>query len=118
VLRPTGSIRRTPGTDAGADVPPGSRRRRNRYRPPREVLGRQHPLVRLEGRGARPLYKLRVVAAVDADLAVVIRLLRSEQASVRGVALAERLVTDGVSPLYGNQISALREELSRVRAAL
>jgi len=73
---------------------------------------------RFYGRGARPLYEPRVVASVAEDLVVIIRPLRTGQASVRGIALAERLLTDGLSPLYGAHAGALREELYRIRDAL
>ena len=63
---------------------------------------------------ARPMFKLRVVAAVDPELAVVARRLRSEPQGVRGIAMAQRLLTDGGSPLYGASTGALREELRRL----
>jgi hypothetical protein len=65
-------------------------------------------------RGARPLFEISVVALVAEDLRAISRLLRAERASVRGVALAERLVSDGTSPLYGDQAPALRGELHRI----
>ena len=63
---------------------------------------------------ARPMFKLRVVAAVDPELAVVARRLWSEPQGVRGIAMAQRLLTDGGSPLYGASTGALREELRRL----
>lgn len=62
----------------------------------------------------RPLFDRAVIRAVADDLRAVIRLLRSEQAPARGVALVEHLLTDGFSPLYGNQVESLREELHRI----
>ena len=66
------------------------------------------------GRGARPLFEIAVVALVAEDLRAISRLLRAEHASVRGVALAERLLSDGTSALYRDQADALRGELDRV----
>ena len=66
------------------------------------------------GRGARPLFEVAVVALVAEDLRAISRLLRAERASVRGVALTERLVSDGTSALYRDQADALRGELRRV----
>lgn len=63
---------------------------------------------------ARPLFRVDVVAAVDRELAEVAVRLRGERAGVRGVAMLERLVTDGTSPLYGDRTRPLREELHRI----
>jgi hypothetical protein len=63
---------------------------------------------------ARPLFHPRVVAAVDPQLAVVARVLRTEGAGVRGIAMVQRLLTDGASPLYGESPGALCEELRRI----
>jgi hypothetical protein len=69
-------------------------------------------------RGARPLFEVAVVAAVAEELWAVSQLLRTEHISERGVALAERLLTDGTSPFYGDQPCPLREELHRIRHLL
>ncbi len=66
----------------------------------------------------RPLYEPRVVAAVTDELREVIGLLRAEGVSARGVAQVERLIKHAVSPLYGLEVSALREELGCVRDLL
>jgi hypothetical protein len=66
------------------------------------------------GRGARPLFEVAVVALVAEDLRAISRRLRAQRASVRGVALTERLVSDGTSPLYRDQADARRGELRRV----
>jgi hypothetical protein len=66
----------------------------------------------------RPLYEPRVVAAVADELREVIGLLRADGVSARGVARVERLITHAVSPLYGLEVSPLREELARVRDLL
>lgn len=59
-----------------------------------------------------------VVRLVAGELRGVIGLLRTEGVSARGVARAERLVERAVSPLYGQDVGALREELCRVRDLL
>ena len=56
-----------------------------------------------------------VVRTVAGELRDVIGLLRAEEVSARGVARAERLVERAASPLYGQDVGALREELRRVR---
>jgi hypothetical protein len=59
-----------------------------------------------------------VVSTVAGEIVEVIILLRSPSASARGVARAERLVERALSPLYGSDVAALREELGRVRDLL
>ena len=56
-----------------------------------------------------------VVRMAAGELRDVTALLRTESVSARGVARAERLVERAVSPLYGQDVGALREELCRVR---
>jgi hypothetical protein len=73
---------------------------------------------RVMTRGARPLFSLLVIASVAPDLRALISVLRTENASARGVSLLERLITHGDSPLYGREAAVLREELRRVRSAL
>ncbi len=73
---------------------------------------------RRQTRLTRPLFEPRIVAMVTDEVRDVIGLLRAGGVSARGVARAERLVTHGVSPLYGHEVSALRDELSRVRDLL
>ena len=68
--------------------------------------------------GARPLYTITVVASVADDLHRISRLLRAERASIRGTALAERLITDGRSPLYGDETGVLRDELHRIHRVM
>ncbi|HET7048530.1 MAG TPA: hypothetical protein VFI54_09715 [Solirubrobacteraceae bacterium] len=67
---------------------------------------------------ARPLFDVRVIASVSGDLRAVIRLLQKKHARARGVALTERLIVDGGSPLYAQDQMRLREELHRVRHLL
>ena len=59
-----------------------------------------------------------VLRMAAGELRDVIGLLRTEGVSARGVARAERLVEHAVSPLYGQDAGALREELRRVRDLL
>lgn len=59
-----------------------------------------------------------VVSAVASEMVEVISLLRSPCLWARGVARAERLVERALSPLYGRDVGALREELRRVRDLL
>jgi hypothetical protein len=66
----------------------------------------------------RPLFDVGTVASVTEDLREIVRLLHGGVAHARGVALAERLLTEGVSPLYGYDAVALRDELRRVRYLL
>ena len=61
-----------------------------------------------------PLFDRAVIRAVADDLRAVIRLLGSDHAPVRGVAVVEHLLTDAFSPLYGNQAEPLRQELHRI----
>jgi hypothetical protein len=67
---------------------------------------------------APPLFEPRIVRAVANELGDVIESLRSEGTSAGGVARAERLVERAVSPLYGQDAEALREELHRVHKLL
>ena len=69
-------------------------------------------------RGTARLFDVRVIAAVRTELATVAALLRDGPRPVSAVAYAERLVTDGRSPLYGHSIQALRCELHRARSLL
>ena len=63
--------------------------------------------------GPLPMVRPGVAAAVLAELGAVGALLRSPSPGIRGVALAERLLTDGASPLYGQDVEALRGQLVR-----
>ncbi|MGH2885673.1 MAG: hypothetical protein ACRDPA_23735, partial [Solirubrobacteraceae bacterium] len=80
----------------------------------RQALRPPRPLAR----GARPLFSVGVIASVAPDLRAVISLLQTENASARGVALTERLIAHGNSPLYACEATVLREELRRIRSAL
>ena len=101
-------------------------RARRRLRDPvgRERLARTFDVIRTEvARPARAchsmqsMYTLSVVRAASSELGEVARLVRAGGA-LRGVARAERLVTDGRSPLYGDADVVLRQELGRIRFLL
>jgi hypothetical protein len=70
------------------------------------------------GLSSRPLLHPRLAADVRAEIRALAELLRSGEVTVRGVAFCERLLTDGGSPLYGQDPIALRGELHRARALL
>jgi hypothetical protein len=58
------------------------------------------------------------IAAVAADLEEISARLRSGQAGVAGIALLERSLGDGSSPLYGADPELLRQHLHRIRFLL
>jgi hypothetical protein len=66
----------------------------------------------------RPMCSHRVLAAVEPQLRDVAARLRAGEVELRGVALLDRLLTDGASPLYGEKIGSLRDELARGRYLL
>jgi hypothetical protein len=80
----------------------------------REASGRRYLGARLV---PVPCDRL-VVSAVADEIVQVAQFLRRPNSSARGVARAERLIERALSPLYGRDIDALREELSRVRELL
>jgi hypothetical protein len=69
-------------------------------------------------RSARPLLHRPLIAAVQDEMRAIASLLSTETPSARGVALVERIVTRGESPLYGEDAEPLRSELARARALL
>jgi hypothetical protein len=68
----------------------------------------------------RPVGNMRLLLPYQDDVREIARLLRVRTLPrVRGVALCESLLTDGVSsPLYRDDGEALRRELGRIRYAL
>jgi hypothetical protein len=65
------------------------------------------------------VFECSTVASVAHELRDVGALLRSGPTTARGVALARRLLTDGVhSPLYRDEPTALSHELRRIRFLL
>jgi len=59
-----------------------------------------------------------VLAAVKPQLRDLVQSLRADGAGVRGVAMLDRLITSGASPLYGRRVGPLRDELGRIRYLL
>lgn len=66
---------------------------------------------------SRPLFRPWVVRPFAPELRAIAELLRSG-GGVRGVAVVERLLTSGESPLYGRDLEPLRIELRRARYLL
>jgi hypothetical protein len=62
----------------------------------------------------RPVFDPRLPRATAAELRTIARLLRAPQASAASVALTEKLLTSGSSPLYGDDVARLRAELDRI----
>jgi hypothetical protein len=69
-------------------------------------------------RSARPLLSRALIAEAQDEMRAIARLLLSESVRIRGVALVERVVTQGTSPLYGCDAAALRSEFARARVLL
>jgi hypothetical protein len=67
---------------------------------------------------SRPLLHRPLIARLHIEIRAVAELLGSGSASIRGVAFCERLVTDGASPLYGEDATSLHDELCRARSLL
>jgi hypothetical protein len=59
-------------------------------------------------------YCPRTLSAATPQLAEIERLLRGDAAGLRGIALAQRLLVDGSSPLHGADAQRLSEELRRI----
>jgi hypothetical protein len=90
----------------------------------RERLARSLDVIRTEaGRPPDachripPLYSVPVVGAVSSELGQTAGLVRNG-GGLCGLARAEQLVTDGCSPLYGDDEVVLRQELDRIRFLL
>jgi len=64
-----------------------------------------------------PLYSVWVVRAVSSELSRAAGLVRND-GGLCGLARAEQLITDGHSPLYGDDEVALRQELDRIHLLL
>jgi hypothetical protein len=61
----------------------------------------------------RPIFDPRVIAAVAPELTTIARLLRADP-RLSALAMAQRLVTNGGSPLYRSDLRLLRDELHRL----
>jgi hypothetical protein len=66
----------------------------------------------------RPMFSIRVVRSVEPELRAIVERLLAPAPAARGVALIERLLHDGTSPLYGSEVEPLRRELGRARFLL
>jgi hypothetical protein len=73
----------------------------------------QQPIRR--PRCAAPIFDVRVVRAVSSELATIAATLRAGDVGVRGVAMTERLLRDGGSWLYRDDVNALRDHLHRIQ---
>lgn len=67
---------------------------------------------------ARPVFSVRVVRSVEPELRAIAERLLAEAPAMQGVALIERLLHNGASPLYGWEVEPLRRELGRARYLL
>lgn len=67
---------------------------------------------------ARPLFDGRVVRPVAPELRQIGAPLRGDRPSLQGVAAVEQLLTGPHTPLYGSEVTPLRQELRRVRYLL
>ena len=68
--------------------------------------------------GAPPLFDVTMLREVAPDIRRLAALLQDEPSGARGVALVERMLTRGLSPLYGRDAQVLREELHRLQYLL
>jgi hypothetical protein len=78
-----------------------------------EDLAEAADRLHVRPRGPRPIFDVNVVRPLAPQLHELARVLRTDAASVRGVALTEQLMTSGASVLYGADREALRRELGR-----
>ena len=75
-------------------------------------------LSRRSLRPTPPLFTRRIIIAVADMLVEVCSLLEEGPARARGVARVDRLLRVAASPLYGDDLTALREELTVIREQL
>jgi hypothetical protein len=73
-----------------------------------------HP-PKITPRSARPLFDPAVIASASDDLRALTLVLQKHAVRARSVALTERLITNGGSPLYAHNEKQLHEELRRIR---
>lgn len=65
---------------------------------------------------ARPVFDPRQVRTAAPELRAIASLLRASTVDARAVALVERLLTSGASPLYGREPAELHRALEHIRA--
>jgi hypothetical protein len=106
---------------------PALERERRRLQRPRRRASLAHALedlVRTAERwptllpSARPVFDPRQIRRAAPELRAIAALLRSSPVDARGLALVERLLTSGASPLYDREPAELRRALERIRAEL
>jgi hypothetical protein len=106
---------------------PALERERRRLQRPRRRAGLAHALEDLVQTAerwptllptARPVFDPRQIRTAAPELRAIAALLRSSPVDARGVALVERLLTSGGSPLYDREPAELRRALERIRAEL
>jgi hypothetical protein len=83
-----------------------------------EIIEQATSRPKLQVRLVLPLFERPVVASVAGELRLIIELLLADDATARGVAGCERLITHVSSPLYGQDVERLRQELRRLRDVL
>jgi hypothetical protein len=67
----------------------------------------------------RPPHGVQQLRNVSSEVEALTAALRRDRVRVQGVALTARFLSDGFgSPLYGNELGPLREELNRIRYLL
>ena len=64
------------------------------------------------------MFDIEVLHEVEPEVRRLAEQLRGEPSGARAVALVERLLTSGMSPLYGRDAEVLREELRRLQYLL
>lgn len=109
------------GRERLAIAPVQRQRRRLLERRTRErLIGELEDAVRLARRPRRsisvnpPRFEASVVGPLTDELHAVMCQLADSGCSARGIASAERLVEYANSPLYGQDVDALRDELRRL----
>ena len=96
-----------------------SRRRRERLARSLEAFHRDALRWYETPASLRPLHGVVQLRYLGKELVAMTKALRRDRVHVQGVALAERLLSDGyASPLYGNEVGPLRDELNRIRYLL
>jgi hypothetical protein len=83
------------------------------------IIGLVKAAERPQPRGlGRPVFTASVVRTLAPELRGIAERLAAPAASAHGLALLERLLHNGVSPLYGSEVEPLRRELGRARYLL
>jgi hypothetical protein len=110
----------------GLDLAPVQRQRKRLLAPrtTERLIEELEDAVRLARRPTHsvsltpPRFEASVVVPLADDIHDVMSLLGDRRCSARAVASAEQLVEQAVSPLYGQDVDALRDELRRLRFLL